>query len=93
MAEEKAQDTVTVSNVSKSDRTFPSGDTIAVGQSGEVPAGDLEHLVVKGWLSDGAIKKGEIEAESPAKAGTDADAVKSVAKDNAKTAKKNDTNA
>jgi hypothetical protein len=78
---------VTMTNVGECDRVFPSGDIVAKGASGDVPADDLSHVVVKAWLSEGVIKKGKADAEAPAAAaGNDADAVKKAAEDAQKAA-------
>lgn len=72
---------VTVTNTGECDLVFPSGDTIAVKSAGSVPADDLEHPVVKAWLVEGKLAKGEPAVEEAAEPGNDSDAVKKVAEE------------
>ena len=72
---------VTVTNTGACDLVFPSGDIIAINSAGPVPAGDLDHPVVKAWLVEGKLQKGEVVEEAPAEPGNDADAVKAVAEE------------
>lgn len=44
-------------NTSKATRVFPSGMALAPGEThDDVPAGDLKHPVVKGWVDGGLIE-------------------------------------
>ncbi len=72
---------VTISNVGECDLVFPSGDLVATGKSAPITSDDLDHPVVKAWLAEGKVKKGEIVVEEQAPAPTDAAAVRKAAAD------------